>query len=232
MKKIDKSAVIAKTAVIHEDVVIEADVVIHDYVVIYPHTLIKAGTEIYDHCVLGKYPKTTGVTARKLREEYGQVIVGENCVLSPGVVLYTEVEIGSMTLLGDYCSIREECKIGTGSIIGRGVNVNYHTQIGNHTKIMDSAIITGNMKIGNHVFISMGVITSNDNTMGREKYDEGHIVGPTIEDDVTIGAGANLFPGVHIGKNAMVGASALVTRDVPENMMVMGIPARVVREVK
>ena len=52
-----------------------------------------------------------------------------------------------------------------------------------------------------------------------------------IEDYVTVGAGANILPGVTIGRNAMIGASALVTKDVAENKKVMGIPARVVGEV-
>lgn len=109
--------------------------------------------------------------------------------------------------------------------------VNYNTYIGNGTKIMDNASITGNMKIGNHVFISMQVVTSNDNTMGRRDYDEKHVKGPTIGNYVTVGAAANILPGVNIGENAMVGAGAVVTKDVPSNKVVMGMPARVVRDV-
>jgi acetyltransferase-like isoleucine patch superfamily enzyme len=158
--------------------------------------------------------------------------VGENCILCPGVVLYAGSIIGANNLLGDFCSIREECETGDKCVIGRNVSVNYHTVIGHDTKIMDNAQITGNMIIGNHVFISMQVVTSNDNTMGREPYREESIKGATIEDYVTIGAGANILPGVHIGKNAMIGASALVTKDVPANKVMMGIPAREVRDVR
>ena len=97
---------------------------------------------------------------------------------------------------------------------------------------MDNTHITGNMKIGNHVFISVLVATTNDNTMGREEYDEDHVQGATIGDDVTIGAAANILPGVAIGKNVIVGSSALVTKDVPNNKVVMGVPAKIVRDVK
>ena len=147
------------------------------------------------------------------------------------MILYTGSTIGNNNLLGDFCSIREECNIGSGCIIGRNVCVNYNTYIGNGTKIMDNASITGNMKIGNHVFISMQVVTSNDNTMGRRDYDEKHVKGPTIGNYVTVGAAANILPGVNIGENAMVGAGAVVTKDVPSNKVVMGLPARVVRDV-
>ena len=229
--KISEKAFISKTAVIHEDVEIEEGVIIHDYVVIYPHTVIKKGTEIYDHCVLGKLPTSPGNTSRELKSTYAPLVIGENCVLCPGVVLYAGTQIGNNNLLGDFCAIREECCIGNNCIISRNVSVNYNTRIGNNTKIMDNSHITGNMVIGNNVFISVLVATTNDNTMGRTEYNEDHVKGATIGDRVTIGAAANILPGVNIGENVIVGASALVTKDIPDNKVVMGVPARIVRDV-
>lgn len=231
-RKISAGASIAQTAVIHEDVEIEDGVIIHDYVVVYPHTVIRKGTEIYDHCVLGKLPTSPGNTSRELKEAYAPLTIGENCVLCPGAVLYTGTSIGNNNLLGDFCSIREECEIGNNCIISRNVSVNYNTKIGNNTKIMDNSHITGNMIIGNNVFISVLVATTNDNTMGREAYNEDHVAGATIGDRVTIGAAANILPGVNIGENVIVGASALVTKDVPDNKVVMGVPARIIRDVE
>lgn len=230
--KISTTAKIADTAVIHDGVEIGDNVVIHDFVVIYPDTVVKKGTEVFDHCVLGKIPTSPGVTSRKLKDEYSKLVIGENCVLCPGVVLYKGTKVGNNNLLGDYCSIREECEVGNFCILGRNVCVNYNTSIGDHTKIMDNTNITGNMKIGKHVFIGMLVATANDNTMGRIEYDEGHVSGPIIEDNVTIGSSATILPGVRIGNNAIVGASALVTKHVPENKVVMGLPARIIRDVK
>lgn len=153
-------------------------------------------------------------------------------MLCPGVVLYTGTQIGNNNLFGDFCSIREECIVGNNCIISRNVSVNYNTIIGNYTKIMDNTHITGNMKIGNHVFISVMVATTNDNTMGRQEYNADHVKGAVIDDGVTIGAAANILPGVKIGRNVIVGASALVTKDVPENKVVMGVPAKIIRDVK
>lgn len=231
MKNISKSAIISSTVIIHDGVTIEDDVVIHDYVVIYPNTIIKRGTEIYDHCVLGKLPTSPGITSRKLQDSYSPLIIGENSILCPGVSLYAGTIIGEKNLLGDNCSFREDCVTGECCIISRNVSVNYNTKIGHHTKIMDNTHITGNMTIGNHVFISVLVATTNDNTMGREEYNEDHVQGAAIDDDVTIGAAANILPGVHIGRNAIVGASALVTKDVPAGKVVMGVPAKIIRDV-
>lgn len=229
---ISKSAKIAKTAVIYEGVTIEDNVIIHDYVVIYPGSVIKSGCEIFDHCVIGKYPTSPGSTIRPLKEDYTPVIIGENCILCPGVILYIGTKIGNNTLLGDHCSIREDCTVGKYCIVSRNVSVNYETTIGDYTKIMDNAHITGNAIIGNHVFISVLVAMTNDNNMGRAGYDTESVHGGIIEDYVTVGAAANILPNVRIGKNAIVGASALVTKDVPENKVVMGVPAKIVRDVE
>lgn len=232
MKRIGETAIIAKTAIIHDDVEIGDDVIIHDYVVVYPGTVIRNGCEIYDHCVLGKLPTSPGITSRKLKDKYSNLEIGENTILCPGVVLYIGSKIGSHNLLGDFCSIREECEVGSNCIISRNVSVNYNTIIGDYTKIMDNTHITGNMKIGNHVFISVLVATTNDNTMGREGYNEDHVQGAIIGDNVTIGAAANILPGVTIGDNVIVGASACVTKNIEENKVVMGIPARIIRDVE
>jgi len=232
MKTINKTATIAKTAIIHDNVTIEEDVIIHDYVVIYPNTHIKKGVEIYDHCVLGKLPTSPGSVSRKLQQSYAPLIIGEYSILCPSVVVYTGTTIGKKTLLGDFCSIREECKIGENCLISRNVSINYNTKIGNNTKIMDNTHITGDMVIGENVFISALVVTTNDNTMGRIEYNSDHVAGPVIEDSVTIGAGANILPNIRIGYNAIVGAGAIVTKDVPANKLVMGVPARVIRDVE
>lgn len=229
--KIDQSAIIPESVVIHNNVIVEDGAIIHDNVVLYPGTIIKKGVEIYDNCVIGKLPTTPGSTARKYSLEYGLTIIGEKCILCPGVIIYTDTCIGNNTLLGDNCSIREKCKIGSYCIISRNVSVNYETEVGNYTKIMDNTHITGNMKIGNHVFISVLVASTNDNSMGRDVDSAEHLAGPVIEDYVTIGAGASILPGVLIGKNCIVGASALVTKSIPEGKVVMGIPAKIVRDV-
>lgn len=209
---------IAKTAIIHNNVVIEDDVIIHDYVVIYPGVIIKKGAEIFDHCVIGKQPKAPGCTSRVIEDIPDSTIIGENTILSPFCCVYRGVEIGNNTLLGDYASIRENCKIGNFSIISRNVSVNYNTIIGNHTKIMDNSHITGNAIIKDNVFISVLVSTTNDNSMGKNGYNE-EVNGPTIEDNVKI------------GKNSVIGSGAVVTKNVACNKVVMGIPAKEVRDI-
>lgn len=228
---VNQNTSISNSTIIHENVTIEKGVVIHDYVVIYPNTIIRQGVEIWDHCVLGKPPTSPGCIDREFKSKYEPLIIGANSILCPHVILYTGITIGERTMLGDNCSIREECSIGNDCLIGRNVSVNYNTTIGDRTKIMDNSHITGNMAIGKNVFIGMGIVTSNDNNIGKMGFDEAYVQGPKIEDNVLIGTGANLLPNVRIGKGSIVGAGALVTRDVPPNKLVMGMPARIIRDL-
>ena len=223
---------IADTVVIMDDVIIEDDVTIHDYVVIFSNTVIRKGVEIFPHCVLAKLPKAPGCNSRSIHTDLGPTVIGNECILSPGCGVYRGVEISNNTLLGDYCSIREDCKVGSYCILSRNVSVNYNTEIGDRTKIMDNSHITGDMRIGNGVFISVLVSTTNDNTMDREEDSASQLGGPVIEDNASIGAGANILPHVRIGYNSMVGAGALVTKDVPKGKLVMGVPAKIIRDVE
>lgn len=223
---------ISKTAIIYDGVAIGNGVIIHDYVVIYPGVIIEDRVEIFDHCVIGKIPKASGSTKRSVNEDYRKTIIGEASVLSVGCVVYSGTKIGQRTLLGDYASLREDCTVGNNCIIARNVSVNYNTIIGDYTKVMDNTHLTGNMIIEDHVFISVLVATTNDNAMGKgEVFDNEIEKGPVIRTGATIGAGANILPSVVIGKNAVVGAGSVVTKDVPDCKLVMGIPAKIVRDI-
>ena len=141
------------------------------------------------------------------------------------------MEIGNNTLIGDNASIREGVRIGEYCILSRGVTVNYNTHIGNRTKIMDLSHITGNCDIGDDVFISVLVATTNDRAIGKLGYEEERIQGPKIGNQVAIGAGANILPGVKIGDRSIIAAASLVNKDVPTGKMVAGSPARLLKTI-
>ncbi len=211
--------------------------IIGDNVIIHPHVVIEAGVtiadnvEIFPGTILGKPPRGAGATARPIQYR-PMITIGGDCALGPNAVVYYDVEIGHNTLLGDGASLREQVKVGHHSLISRYVTINYHSIIGDHTRVMDLTHITGNCTVGSNVFISIHVSTVNDNIVVDRIYEEGRISGPQIADDVTIGAGAILLPGIHIGRGGFVGAGALVTKDVLPYDMVMGIPARVVKNLR
>lgn len=221
---------IAEFAVIRSGVVIGDNVVIHPNVIIEPGVTIGNDVEIFPGTYIGKVPKGAGATARPITYE-AWVIISSECIIGPNAVIFYEVEIGNNTLLGDGASLREKVCVGHHCLISRYVTVNYNSIIGNYTRIMDLTHITGNCRIGNNVFISTGVTTTNDNIVVDRTYEE-TMTGPTIEDRATVGASASLLPGVRVGEGAFVGVGAVVTKDVAPYDLVMGVPARVIRNLR
>ena len=116
-------------------------------------------------------------------------------------------------------------------VIGRGVCVENDTTIGDRCRIQTNAYLTAYCLLEEQVFVAPCVVTTNDNWMGRTEKRFGNIKGPTIRRGARIGGGAILCPAIEIGEDAFVGAGAVVTKDVPARVVVVGSPARVLRDV-
>ena len=228
---------VGRSVTIHEFAVVRSNVKLGDNVVIHPHVVIESGVsiddgvEVFPGSVIGKRPRGAGSVARPI-DYVERVTIGDDCAIGPNAVIYYDVEIGHNTLVGDGASLREQVRVGHHCIVSRYVTINYATIIGNRTKIMDLTHITGNCLIGDNVFIGVLVSTTNDNQLTWRKYDEEEAKGPTILNDANIGSGATVLPAVVIGEGAFVGAGAVVTRDVSPYDLVMGVPAKVVRNLK
>ncbi len=116
-------------------------------------------------------------------------------------------------------------------MVGRGSLVENDTTIGARTRIQADAYLTAYSTLEEDVFVAPCVVTTNDNYMGRTDKRLALLKGPTIRRGARIGGGAVLCPGIEVGAEAFVGAGAIVTRDVPPGVVVVGSPARVLREV-
>jgi acetyltransferase-like isoleucine patch superfamily enzyme len=97
-------------------------------------------------------------------------------------------------------------------------------------RVQTDVYLTAGAVIEEDVFVGPGVTTTNDSTMARHAPDE-PLDGPTLRRACRVGGGVVLCPGVEVGEEAFVAAGAVVARDVPARAVVMGVPARVVREV-
>ena len=129
--------------------------------------------------------------------------------------------------------------IGHDSIIESPFHCTYgqNTYIGEYVYLNFMCVILDNndVRIGNHVMIGPSVqIYTAAHPIQAETRNQGWEVAKAIviEDNVWIGGGAILLPGIHIGRNAVVGAGAVVSRDVPAYSVVAGNPARVIREIE
>lgn len=210
---------------------ISSDVRIQNNVIIHSYTDIGSYTKILDKTVLGRKPVATGSIERKIEDNLGNLQIGTGCVIGVAATIYKGTYIANDVLIADNASIREECFVDDGCVISRGVTINYNTKIGKRTKIMDLTHITGNMVIEDDVFVSVGITSTNDNTMGRTDYGDDHVKGPTIRKFATIGGGACLLPGVEVGENTIIGMGSVVSKNISSKKVAMGIPAKIVKDV-
>jgi acetyltransferase-like isoleucine patch superfamily enzyme len=201
-----------------------------DNVVVYPGTVIGDGCRIADNVVLGKQPALSPRSTAR-REELPPLELGPGTVVSTGAIVFAGTRIGARAIVGDQACIRERCVVGDDVVIGRGSLVENDTTIGALTKIQANAYVTAYSTLEDNVFIAPCVTTTNDNYMGRTERRHALMRGPTIRRGARVGGGAVLLPGVEIGEEAFVGAGAVVLEDVPPRTLVVGNPARALRQV-
>jgi len=198
--------------------------------VVYPGTVLGEGVKILDGAVVGKQPSLSPRSTAK-RDPQPPAVIGDGTIVSTGAIVFAGSRIGARVILGDQSCVRERVVVGDDVVIGRGSLVENDTAIGALTKIQAEAYITAYSTLEEEVFIAPCVVTTNDNFMGRTEKRHGLIKGPTIRRGARVGGGAILCPGVEIGEDAFVGAGAVVTKDVPARKLVVGNPARVLRDV-
>jgi acetyltransferase-like isoleucine patch superfamily enzyme len=158
------------------------------------------------------------------------VEIADDVLIGGHAIIHAGVRIGPGSRVGDHAQVRDGAVIGAGSTVGSYVSVDPEVVIGDRVSIQTRCYITGGTRIEDDVFVGPGVTLTNDNTMDRHgpKFE---FEGPLLRRACRVGGGSTLCPGVEIGEEAFVAAGALVTKDVAPRAVVMGVPARAVREV-
>ena len=203
---------------------------VHPSAIVYPGTILGEGVKVLENAVVGKQPSLSPRSTAK-RDPLPATTIGDGTIVSTGAIVFAGSTVGARVILGDQSCVRERVTIGDDVVLGRGSLVENDTTIGALTKIQAEAYITAYSTLDEHVFIAPCVVTTNDNFMGRTEKRHERIKGPTIRRGARVGGGAILCPGVEIGEEAFVGAGAVVTKDVPARVIVVGNPARELRGV-
>ena len=195
-----------------------------------PETVLGEGVVVHDGAIVGKQPVLSPRSTAS-RDPLPPAELGDGTVVSHRATVFAGAKLGRRVIVGDGACIRERCVIGDDVVVGHGSLVENDTTVGARTKIQALAYVTAYSTLEEDVFIAPCVVTTNDNFMGRTEKRHELIKGPTIRRGARVGGGAVLCPGIEIGEEAFVGAGAVVIRDVPARAVVVGNPARVIRDV-
>jgi acetyltransferase-like isoleucine patch superfamily enzyme len=203
---------------------------IHPTATVYEGTVLGEGVRVLENAVVGKQP-SLGASSTAKRDPLPPTTIGDGSVISTGAVVFAGSSIGTGCIVGDQSCIRERVVMSDNCILGRGSLIENDTTVGAGTRIQAEAYITAYSTLEEDVFIAPCVVTTNDNFMGRTEKRKSLMKGPTIRRGARVGGGAILLPGIEVGEEAFVGAGAVVTKDVPPRKLVVGSPAKVLRDV-
>jgi UDP-2-acetamido-3-amino-2,3-dideoxy-glucuronate N-acetyltransferase len=166
--------------------------------------------------------------------------VGHNTVIHDGTVIGDRVRIDDNTVVGKL-PMKASISATTGggavspAVIGDdcliGASVENHCSIGRYCKLESEAYITAYSELGDRVFIAPQVSTSNDNYIGRTEERFKHFKGITVEKGGRVGVGAVIMPGKRVGADAVVAGGSVLTRNAPPRKIVLGWPARPIKDV-
>lgn len=191
---------------------------------VYPNVKLPDDAVVDDFVILGKPPR--GVEPGQLALTFGA-----GCIIRSHTVIYAGSQIGANFQTGHHVMIRE------GNDIGSHVSIGTQSVVEHHVTIRDGVRLHSQVFVPEFTVLEAGcwlgprvVITNARYPLSRGVKDR--LAGAHVMARARIGANATLLPGVTIGEEALVGAGAVVTKDVPAGVVVAGNPARVIGQVK
>lgn len=190
--------------------------------IIHPNVHLAPGYEIGEFVIIGVLPRVS--------EANLETNIGPNAVIRSHTVIYAGNSIGANFQTGHSVLIRESNQIGDDCSIGSHSVIEHHLNIGNRVRIHSNVFIPEYSILEDDVWVGPNVVFTNARyPMSPDA--KVNLEGPHLMSGSKIGANATLLPGVTIGRYALVGAGAVVVRDVPDRKVVAGNPARVIKDV-
>lgn len=197
---------------------------IGDNSIIYDNVTIGDNSIIGHNCTIGE-PQNDYY----FNSDYANppTIIGENSLIRSHSIIYSGCQIGNNFSTGHRVTIREGMIIGSHCRIGTLCDIQGHSKMGNYCWLHSNVHIGQNSTIRNFVFIYPYVVFTNDPTPPSNI-----CIGPTVDDYSQIAVFSVLLPGVKIGKHCLVGAGSIVGKNVEDYQLVLGSPAKVIKDVR
>ena len=209
---------------IHPSSYVSSEAKLGDYSEVGPFSIIHANVilgnrvKVGSHCELGlSSPLSDGTP----------LVVGDDSLIRSHSVFYESSSFGPGLTTGHHVIVRERTIAGFGFQIGTQSEIQGNCSVGNYVRFQSNVFVGKMTTIGNFVWILPYVVLTNDPTPPSNV-----LRGCTIEDYASIAAAAVVLPGVTVGHHSLVAAQACVTKNVPPNMVVAGVPAREVGETE
>ena len=162
----------------------------------------------------------------RYHSDCGPARVGNNGILRKGTIIYGDVEIGDYFQSCHFAVIRAKVRMGNYCTLMNHSTIEGIVRMGDGVRIMSHVYIPSRTWFGDHVFVGPGVTFLNDRRPGRaDPMPEPR--GATLDDEVMIGGGATILPGITIGRHSFIAAGAVVTNDVPPRSLVLGVPGEI-----
>lgn len=201
------------------------NVKIGDNTVIYDNVKIGDNTIICNDCVIGE----------PLNDYYGnpdgyenpKTVIGSNSLIRSHTIIYAGNTMGDHFQTGHRVTVRENTVFGSHCSLGTLDDIQGHSVFGDYCRLHSNVHIGMHSTLGNYVFVYPYVVFTNDPTPPSDI-----CIGPTIGDFSQIATGSILLPGVKIGQHCLVGACSSVTKNVDDYQLVVGVPAKVLKDVR
>lgn len=190
---------------------------------IFPGVRLGSGASIGEFALVG-------VLLRGRQPGEVQTRIGDGATIRSHAVIYSGNIIGNNFQTGHGVMIREFNEIGDDVSIGTHSVVEHHVKLGNRVRVHSNAFIPEYSIIEDGAWIGPNVVFTNA-LYPLSPNAKATLKGPHIMEGAKIGANATLLPGVVVGRNALVGAGSVVVDDVPADKVVVGNPARVIKDV-
>lgn len=200
------------------------NVKIGDNSTIYDNVIIGDDSIISNDCIIGE-----PLSDYYFKENYKnpQTIIGNNSIIRSHSIIYAGSTFANNFSTGHRVTIREHTIMGSNCRVGTLSDIQGYSKFGDHCWLHSNVHIGQNSTIGNFVFIYPYVVFTNDPTPPSNI-----CIGPTVGDYSQISVFSVLLPGVKIGKHCLVGAGSIVGKDVEDFQLVLGSPARFIKDVR